>query len=84
MQPHLSNVTHHLVHLGIEEEFWSHIKVKNELEYFHDENGHLYNLLTFALLMARVNPSHEPPHQYKFLATSWVEFHTNIGLHHQL
>jgi hypothetical protein len=65
MQPHLSNVTHHLVHLGTEEEFWSHTKVKNELESFHNENGHLHNHLAFALLLARVNPSHKPPHQYK-------------------
>jgi hypothetical protein len=40
-QPHLSNATHHLVHLGIEEEFWSHTKVKNELESFHNESDHL-------------------------------------------
>ncbi len=27
MQPHLSNATHHIVHVATEEEFWSHIKV---------------------------------------------------------
>jgi hypothetical protein len=41
MQPHLSNVTHHIVHLGTKEEFWSHTEVKNELESFRNENGHL-------------------------------------------
>ncbi len=65
MQPHMSNGTHHFVHLGTEEEFWSHTKVKNELESFHNENGHLHNHLALALLLARVNPSHKPPHQYK-------------------
>ncbi len=65
MQPHSSNATHHLVHLGIEEEFWSHVKVNKELESFCNESGHLHNNLVFALLMARVNPSHKPPHQYK-------------------
>ncbi len=65
MQPHLNNATHHLVHLGIEEEFWSHTKVKNELEYFHNENGHLQNHLTLVRLLARVNPGHKSPHQYK-------------------
>ncbi len=67
MQPHTSNATHHIVHLGIEEEFWSHIKVKKELESFCNENGHLHNNLVFALLLARVNPSHKPPHRYKVL-----------------
>jgi hypothetical protein len=65
MQPHLSNATHHLVHLGTKEEFWSHTKVKNELEPFHNESGHLQNHLALALLLARVNPSHKPPHRYK-------------------
>jgi len=62
MQPHLSNATHHLVHLGTKEEFWSHTKVKNELEFFHNENGHLQNQLALARLLARINPSHKPPH----------------------
>jgi len=65
MQPHLSNVTHHLVHLGTEEEFWSHVKVKNKLESFHIENGHLQNYHAHAFLLARISPSHKPPHQYK-------------------
>jgi hypothetical protein len=68
LQPHLSNATHHLVHVGTKEEFWSHIKVKNELEFFHNESGHLHNHLVHALLLARVNLSHKPPHQYKFLS----------------
>ncbi len=67
MQPHLSNATHHLVHVGTEEEFWSHIKVNNELESFHNESGHLHYHLVPALLLARINPSHKPPHQYKVL-----------------
>jgi hypothetical protein len=69
MQPHLSNVAHHLVHIGTEEEFWSHTKVKNELEYFHNESGHLHNHLAFAFLLARVNPSQKPPHRYKVLGS---------------
>jgi hypothetical protein len=67
MQPHSNNATHHLVHLGIEEEFWSHTKVKNELEAFHNESGHLQNHPPLALLLARVDPSHKPPHRYKVL-----------------
>ncbi len=69
MQPHLSNATHHLVHVRTKEEFWSHIKVKNKLESFHNESGHLHNHLVHALLLARVEPSHKPPHQYKFLSS---------------
>jgi hypothetical protein len=65
MQPHLSNATHHLVHLGIEEEFWSDIKVKKELDSSHNESGHLHNHHALVLLLARVNPSHKPQHQYK-------------------
>jgi hypothetical protein len=61
MQPHLSNVTHHFVHWGIEDEFWSHTKVKNKLESFDNESGHLQNHLAPTLLLARVNPSHKPP-----------------------
>ncbi len=69
MQPHLSNVTRHLVHLGIKKEFWSHIQVKNELESFHNESGHLQNHPTPTFILARIKPSHKPPHQYKVLGS---------------
>jgi hypothetical protein len=65
MQPHLSKVTHHLVHLGTKEEFWSHTKVKSGLEFFHNESGHLQNHPAPTFPLARVNPSHKPPHQYR-------------------
>jgi hypothetical protein len=65
MRPQLSNDTHHLVQLGTKEEFWSHIKVKKELESFHNESGHLQNHPALALLLAKVNPSPKPPHWYK-------------------
>jgi hypothetical protein len=48
MQPHLNNATHHFVHLGIEEEFWSYTKVKNEIEFFHNESGH-YKIIMILL-----------------------------------
>jgi len=69
IQSHLSNATHYFVHVGTKEEFWSDIKVKNKLESFHNESGHLHNHLVHALLLARVEPSHKPPHQYKFLSS---------------
>jgi hypothetical protein len=69
MQPHMNNVTHHLVHLGTKEEFWSYTRVKNELESFHNESGHLHNHHAPTLRLARVNPSHKPPHQYKVLGS---------------
>ncbi len=65
MQPHPSKATHHLVHLGTEEEFWSHTKVKSGLESFHAESGDLQNHPAPALPLARVNPSHKPPPQYR-------------------
>jgi hypothetical protein len=62
MQPHLNNVTHHFVHLGTEEEFWSHTKVKNELESFHNENGYLQNHHAPTFLLTRISTNHKPPH----------------------
>jgi translation initiation factor 4G len=63
MQPHPSKATHHLVHLGTEEEFWSHTKVKGGLESFHAESGDLQNHPAPALPLAR-DPRHKPPPQY--------------------
>lgn len=65
MQPHPSKATHHLVHLGTEEEFWSHTKVKSGLDSFHAESGDLQNHPAPALPPARVNPSHKPAPQYR-------------------
>ncbi len=73
MQPHMNNATHHVVHPRIEEEFWSHTRVKNELEAFHNESGHLHNHLAPILFLAKVNLSHKPPHQYNVLGSILVE-----------
>ncbi len=39
--------------------------MKSGLESFHNESGNLQNHPAPAFPLARVNPSHKPPHQYR-------------------